>query len=55
MIFSNANQIVKDSIDKLKSVNADQLEKQKNMCIDYYQYANTGKYIADYFSGSLQK
>ena len=55
MIFSNTDQVIQDSIQKLKSINSDELEKQKNMCIDYYQYANTGKYIADYFSGSLQQ
>ena len=53
MIFSSTDQIIKDSIEKLKSVNADKRDSMKNMCIDYYQYANTDRYISQYFSGSL--
>ena len=53
MIFSSADQVIKDSIEKLKSVNSDKQDKVKNMCIDYYQYANTDRYISQYFSGSL--
>ena len=54
MIFSNSDQLIKDSIEKLKSINGDVMDKNKNMCIDYYQYANTERYIGKYFSGSLQ-
>ena len=54
MIFSNSDQVIKDSIEKLKSINGDVMDKNKNMCIDYYQYANTERYIGKYFSGSLQ-
>ena len=55
MIYNSVDQVITDSIEKLKSINSDKLEAQKNMCIDYYQYANTGKYIAEYFSGTLQE
>tara|TARA_R110000824_G_scaffold175418_1_gene353813 strand:+ start:68 stop:1426 length:1359 start_codon:yes stop_codon:yes gene_type:complete len=53
MIFNNAEQVIKDSIEKLKTINADARDKQKDMCVDYYQYANTKRYITQYFSGSL--
>ncbi len=55
MIFSSADQVIKDSIEKLKSINADKRDMHKDMCIDYYQYANTEKYIQKYFSGTLQE
>ena len=31
MIFSNTDQVIQDSIQKLKSINSDELEKQKIM------------------------
>ena len=45
MIFSSADQVIKTSIEKLKSINGDKRDMLKDMCIDYYQYANTEKYI----------
>ena len=55
MIFSSAEQIVKDSIQELKAVNRDKMYEMQDMCIDYYQFNNTKKYIGKYFSGTLQQ
>tara|TARA_Y100001963_G_scaffold159929_1_gene266252 strand:+ start:3079 stop:4458 length:1380 start_codon:yes stop_codon:yes gene_type:complete len=55
MIFSNAEQVVKDSIESLKAINRDKMYEQQDMCIDYYQFNNTKKYIKKYFSGTLQQ
>jgi len=55
MIFSSADQVIKDSIEALKAVNRDKMYEQQDMCIDYYQYNNTKKYIKKYFSGTLQQ
>ena len=52
--FSNASQVVQDSISKLKSYNKSELDKLRDKCIDYYQYSNTKSYIDDYFGGTLQ-
>ena len=55
MIFSSADQVIKVSIEKLKSINGDKRDVLKDMCIDYYQYANTERYIEKYFTGTLQE
>ena len=55
MIFNNVNQVIKDSIQELKSINADKRDMLKDMCIDYYQHTNTEQYIQKYFSGTLQE
>ena len=54
IFYSNADQVVKDSIESLKSINRDKLYKQQDMCIDYYQFNNTKRYIGKFFSGTLQ-
>ena len=54
IVFNNIDQVIKDSIEDLKSINGDERDRIKDMCIDYYQYHNTKKYIGDYFSGTLQ-
>ena len=55
MIFSSVNQVIRKSIEELKSLNGDKRDMQKDMCIDYYQYNKTENYIQKYFSGSLQE
>ncbi len=55
IFYSNADQVVKDSIQKLKSINRDFLYDQQDMCIDYYQHNNTTSYIEKYFQGTLQE
>jgi len=54
IIFSSVEQVIADSIEELKSIGSDNKNEQKDMCIDYYQYNNTGRYISKYFSGTLQ-
>ena len=55
IFYSNANQVVKDSISQVKAMNRDKLYSNQDMCIDYYQYNNTKSYIEKYFSGTLQE
>ena len=55
IFYSNADQVIKDSIESLKSINRDKLYEQQDMCIDYYQFNNTQRYINKYFSGTLQQ
>ena len=55
IFYSNADQVIRDSIESLKSINRDKLYEQQDMCIDYYQFNNTQRYISRYFSGSLQQ
>ena len=55
MIFSSAEQIVRDSLQELKAINRDKMYEMQDMCIDYYQFNNTKKYIGKYFSGTLQQ
>jgi len=52
--FSSVDQVIQDSIHKLKSYNQDLMFENRDMCIDYYTFNNTGKYIDEFFDGSLQ-
>ena len=52
--YSSAEQVVADSLESLKAFNRDTMYKEQDMCIDYYQFNNTAKYIRKYFSGTLQ-
>jgi hypothetical protein len=52
--FSQASTSIKDALKKLKADSIDRFFKQRDCALDYYQYNNTGKYIRDYFGGSLQ-
>ena len=49
IIFSNAGQVIQDSLKKYKGDIIDRFFKERNMAIDYYTYDNTGKYIEDKF------
>ena len=53
IIFSNAGQVIQDSLKKYKGDIIDRFFKERNMAIDYYTYDNTGKYIEDKFKGSI--
>ena len=55
IFYSNADQVVRDSISKVKSLNRDKIYREQDMCIDYYQYSNTKSYVQRYFSGTLQE
>ena len=52
--YSSAEQVVADSLESLKAFNRDQVYREQDMCIDYYQFNNTRQYIKKYFSGTLQ-
>ena len=52
--FSTAQQVIEESIKKLKSINQDSYFKTRDMAIDYYTFNNTEKYIKKYFAGTLQ-
>mgnify|MGYP004447967855 FL=1 len=53
--FSNAQQVIAESIERLKSINQNKMFEHRDKLIDYYQYSNTQKYITNYFTGTLQK
>ena len=54
IIFSTVEQVIQESIQRLKSYNQDMMFEHRDMAIDYYTFNNTGKYIDQYFDGSLQ-
>ena len=53
IIFSSAGQVIKESLEKYKADIIDKFFKERTMAIDYYTYDNTGKYIEDKFTGSI--
>ena len=53
--FSTANQVIKESIERLKSINQDQMFKERDKAIDYYLYNNTVQYINNYFPKRLKR
>ena len=53
--FSSAEQVIQDSIRKLKTQNKDKMDDRRDMAVSYYSFSNTGQYISDYFGGSLQE
>ena len=52
--FSNAEQVIKDSIQRIKFDNQRAFQKNRTKLMDYYQYKNTAKYISGYFSKNVQ-
>lgn len=54
IIFSNVQQVIDESISRIKQENFDTMYSIRDMAIDYYQYNDTKKYIDKYFEGSLQ-
>tara|TARA_Y100001970_G_C14259283_1_gene878411 strand:+ start:8755 stop:10071 length:1317 start_codon:yes stop_codon:yes gene_type:complete len=53
IIFSSAGQVIQESLKKYKADIIDKFFKERTMAIDYYTYDNTGKYIEDKFTGSI--
>ena len=53
--YNNAAQVIKESIERLKTINQDKYFAVRDEAIDYYLYNNTKKYIDNYFTGSLQE
>ena len=53
--FSSAEQAVADSVQRLKQFTYDKMQTERDMCIDYYTYNNTERFVTDYFGGSLQR
>ena len=54
IIFSNVQQVIDESITRIKQDNYDSMHMERDMALDYYQYNNTSRYIAKYFEGSIQ-
>ncbi len=53
IIFSNARQVIQESLKKYKADIIDRFFKERTMAVDYYTYDNTAKYIEDKFTGSI--
>tara|TARA_Y100000401_G_scaffold10522_1_gene7190 strand:- start:2185 stop:3492 length:1308 start_codon:yes stop_codon:yes gene_type:complete len=54
IIYSNATDIIEESIKQLKWENTSGMLDARDEALDYYTYNNTMKYIDKYFSGTLQ-
>ena len=52
--YSQASTSIKDALSRLKADSINKFFKERDCALDYYQYNNTGQYIANYFGGSLQ-
>ena len=55
IVYSNAKDIIEESIRQLKWENQNALLEVRDEALDYYTYNNTKKYINQYFSGTLQE
>ena len=55
IVYSTAKDIIEESIRQLKWENQSALLELRDEALDYYTYNNTGKYIDQYFSGTLQQ
>ena len=55
IVYSNAKDIIDESIRQLKWDNQSAMLDARDEALDYYTYNNTGKYIDQYFSGTLQQ
>ena len=55
IVYSNAKDIVEESIRQLKWENQSAMLDLRDEALDYYTFNNTAKYIDQYFSGSLQQ
>ena len=55
IVYSNASDIIKESIQQLKWDNQSAILDMRDEALDYYTYNNTAKYIDQYFAGSLQQ
>ena len=55
IVYSTAKDVIDESIRQLKWENQSAMLEARDEALDYYTYNNTGKYIDQYFSGSLQQ
>jgi len=55
IVYSNATDIVQESIRQLKWDNQSRIFDSRDEALDFYTYNNTAKYIDQYFSGTLQQ
>jgi hypothetical protein len=55
IVYSNAKDIIDESIRQLKWDNQSAMLDARDEALDYYTYNNTAKYIDQYFSGTLQQ
>ena len=55
IVYSNAKDIVEESIRQLKWENQSAMLDVRDEALDYYTFNNTAKYIDQYFAGSLQQ
>ena len=53
IIYSNAGQMMEETLQKYKGDIIDRFFAERTMAIDYYTYDNTAKYIEDKFKGSI--
>ena len=51
---SQVSTSISDALKKLKADSIDNFFADRDCALDYYQYNNTGRYISNYFGGSLQ-
>ena len=55
IVYSNAKDIVDESIRQLKWENQNAILELRDEALDYYTFNNTAKYIDQYFAGTLQQ
>ena len=55
IIYSNAQNIVEESIKRLKWESQSRIFDIRDEALDYYTYNNTAQYIDQYFAGTLQQ
>ena len=55
IVYSNAKDIIEESIQKLKWDNQDAMLDKRDEALDYFTFNNTSKYIDQFFSGTLQQ
>ena len=48
-------QVIAESIARLKQENFDLMYEHRDMALDYYMYNNTERYLGKYFEGSIQQ
>ena len=55
IVYSNAKDIIEESIRQLKWENQSAMLETRDEALDFYTYNNTAKYIDKFFSGTLQQ
>ena len=52
--FSNADQVMRDTLGQLDSFNLSAMFKERDVALDYYSFNNTSKHIEDYFHAEFK-